>query len=162
MSLLVVDTDVASAILKRRVPPQLAARLAGQTICVTFVTVGELVKWTEIRSWGPRKLADLAAWFDRVVVLAYDDGQMLPTLLHLPQCEQGAGRLGKEERILRRLGHRSSRVHEVPQVDHADHLVEIGVNGDRGAGMAGFQKEAKPFLGRRCRVDAHHLAARAE
>jgi predicted nucleic acid-binding protein len=73
VSLLVVDTDVASAILKRRVPPRLAARLAGQTICVTFVTVGELVKWTEVRSWGPRKLGDLAAWFDRVVVLPYDD-----------------------------------------------------------------------------------------
>jgi hypothetical protein len=38
------------------------------------VTVGELVMWTEIRSWGPRKLADLAGRFDRVVVLAYDDG----------------------------------------------------------------------------------------
>jgi predicted nucleic acid-binding protein len=37
------------------------------------VTVGELVKWTEIRSWGPRKLADLDAWFDRTVVLGYDE-----------------------------------------------------------------------------------------
>lgn len=72
MSLIVVDTDVASAILKRRVPPRLATRLAGQTICVTFVTVGELVKWTEIRSWGPRKVDDLARWFDRTVVLGYD------------------------------------------------------------------------------------------
>lgn len=73
MSLIVVDTDVASAILRRRVPPQLAARLAGHAICVTFVTVGELVKWTEIRSWGPRKVADLARWFDRTVVLGYDE-----------------------------------------------------------------------------------------
>jgi predicted nucleic acid-binding protein len=54
------------------VPARLAARLAGQTICATFVTVGELVKWTEIRSWGPRKVDDLSRWFDRTVVLGYD------------------------------------------------------------------------------------------
>jgi predicted nucleic acid-binding protein len=73
VSFVVVDTDVASAILRERVPPKLAARLAGKAFCVTFVTVGELVKWTELRSWGPRKLAQLDKWLDHTVVLGYDD-----------------------------------------------------------------------------------------
>lgn len=62
MSLIVLDTDVASAILRGRLPERLRARLAGKTLCITFVTLGELTRWTALRSWGPRKLADLAQW----------------------------------------------------------------------------------------------------
>lgn len=62
MSLVVLDTDVASAILRGRLPDRLRARLAGKTLCITFVTLGELTKRTALRSWGPRKLADLAQW----------------------------------------------------------------------------------------------------
>jgi toxin FitB len=69
----VVDTDVASAILRRRVPDQLRARLAGQTICTTFVTVGELTKWTNVRSWGPSRIAELRDWQRHVVVLPHDE-----------------------------------------------------------------------------------------
>jgi len=39
---IVLDTDVASLGYKGRLPAPLAARLAGNEICVTFVTVGEL------------------------------------------------------------------------------------------------------------------------
>lgn len=73
MSLAVLDTDVASASLRGRVPPALQARLAGRTLCTTFVTVGELTKWTTLRSWGPRRLADLARWRQHVAVLEYDE-----------------------------------------------------------------------------------------
>ncbi|HZN18242.1 MAG TPA: type II toxin-antitoxin system VapC family toxin [Micromonosporaceae bacterium] len=73
MSLVVLDTDVASAILRARVPDRLRARLAGKTLCITFVTLGELTKWTVLRSWGPRKLADLAAWRRGVVLLQVDE-----------------------------------------------------------------------------------------
>jgi predicted nucleic acid-binding protein len=38
----VVDTDVASTILKGQLPENLARRLAGQRLAITFVTVGEL------------------------------------------------------------------------------------------------------------------------
>jgi predicted nucleic acid-binding protein len=71
--LVVLDTDVASAILRARVPDRLRARLAGQTLCITFVTLGELTKWTVLRSWGPRKLADLAEWRRGVVLLPVDE-----------------------------------------------------------------------------------------
>lgn len=73
MTLLVVDTDVAAAILNNQVPARLASLLAGQHVGVTFVTVGELSRWAAIHDWGPRKLADLAVWRGLVVVLGYDD-----------------------------------------------------------------------------------------
>jgi predicted nucleic acid-binding protein len=73
VSLVVLDTDVASTILRARVNDRLRARLAGQTLCITFVTLGELTKWTVLRSWGPRKLADLAEWRRDVVLLPSDE-----------------------------------------------------------------------------------------
>jgi predicted nucleic acid-binding protein len=73
VSLVVLDTDVASRILRGRVSDRLMARLAGKTWCISFVTLGELTKWTILRSWGPRRLADLAEWRRRVVVLPYND-----------------------------------------------------------------------------------------
>ncbi|AEH11042.1 MULTISPECIES: type II toxin-antitoxin system VapC family toxin [Protofrankia] len=73
MSVLVIDTDVASAILRGRVPGPLEARLAGQTLAVTFVTVGELTKWTLVRSWGSHRLAVLNHFLTaRVGVLPYN------------------------------------------------------------------------------------------
>jgi toxin FitB len=50
VSIIVLDTDVASASLRNRLPDQLQARLAGQTMAITFVTVGELAKWRALRS----------------------------------------------------------------------------------------------------------------
>ncbi len=50
MSIIVLDTDVASASLRNRLPDRLRARLAGHTMCITFVTIGELAKW---RGWCP-------------------------------------------------------------------------------------------------------------
>jgi predicted nucleic acid-binding protein len=38
------------------------------------VTLGELTKWTVLRSWGPRKLAELADWRRQVVLLPYSEG----------------------------------------------------------------------------------------
>ncbi len=73
MSLVVLDTDVASASLRDRLPDRVRATLAGHTMCITFVTVGELMKWQVVRSWGPRRTADLARWRQRVGVLAYDE-----------------------------------------------------------------------------------------
>ena len=73
MSLIVLDTDVASASLRNRLPDRLRAALAGHTMCITFVTVGELMKWRVLRSWGPSRTADLARWRQHVGVLEYDE-----------------------------------------------------------------------------------------
>ena len=69
MSFVVLDTDVASASFRGRLADPLRARLTGQTWCISFVTLGELTKWTVPRSWGPRKRAELAGWLANVVIL---------------------------------------------------------------------------------------------
>jgi predicted nucleic acid-binding protein len=45
----VLDTDVASAVLRRRASTTLARQLAGTTLAITFVTVGELTNGHEGR-----------------------------------------------------------------------------------------------------------------
>jgi len=70
---IVLDTDVASLAFRRRLPPQLAARLAGKVLCVTFVTVGEMTMWAELRHWGTRNRAGLAEWLGAMVRLPYDE-----------------------------------------------------------------------------------------
>ena len=69
----VLDTDVASRIIKRRLGGPLGAKLVGRTWCVTFITAGELWQWAEQRSWGRRTRDELEQWLDRVVVLDSDD-----------------------------------------------------------------------------------------
>ena len=73
MSFVVLDTDVASRSLKHELADPIAARLAGASIAITFVTLGELTKWTLIRSWGPQRLAALDRFLARVVVLPYSE-----------------------------------------------------------------------------------------
>lgn len=53
-----LDTDVASLILKGR-DDGLAAELVRRTWCVSFVTIGELVKWAEATATFPERGADL-------------------------------------------------------------------------------------------------------
>jgi predicted nucleic acid-binding protein len=72
VSLVVVDTDVASTVLRRRASDSLARALAGHVLAVTFVTVGELTKWTLVRRWGPRNLATMRTFLAGLVVLPYD------------------------------------------------------------------------------------------
>lgn len=71
--LVVLDTDVASRMIKRQLGYSLSARLVGATLCVTFVTVGELWQWATMRSWGPRTREELEHWLDRTVILNSDD-----------------------------------------------------------------------------------------
>jgi toxin FitB len=69
----VLDTDVASRVIKRQPGHPLATRLTGATLCVTFVTVGELWQWATMRSWGPRTREELERWLGRLVILNSDD-----------------------------------------------------------------------------------------
>jgi toxin FitB len=72
VSLVVVDTDVASTLVRRRISDTLARQLAGHTIAITFVTYGELTKWTLVRHWGPRSLDTMRTFLAALVVLPYD------------------------------------------------------------------------------------------
>lgn len=73
MSFVVLDTDVASASFLGRLPTRFNTRLATVSACITFVTLGELTKWTEIRSWGTQRRASLEAWRHRAVLLKFDE-----------------------------------------------------------------------------------------
>jgi predicted nucleic acid-binding protein len=46
----VLDTGVCSAIPRDRLLPDWQGRQSGKTLAVTFVTVGELTKWTRLRA----------------------------------------------------------------------------------------------------------------
>lgn len=69
MTAVVVDTDVASAILKGRLPEHLDQLIAGRQLAITFVTVGELTQWTHLHRWGPTRRAGIRAFFRSVVIL---------------------------------------------------------------------------------------------
>lgn len=74
MQPVVLDTDVASLIHKRKLPIPLRARLMGRRPLITFVTLGELTKWTMVRQWGSRSRQELADWLSPLAVLPGDDG----------------------------------------------------------------------------------------
>lgn len=69
MQAVVLDTDVASAILRRRVPDTIRESLAGQVPAVSFVTAGELHRWAHIRNWGAPRRQQLDDWLTGVVIL---------------------------------------------------------------------------------------------
>jgi predicted nucleic acid-binding protein len=73
VTFIVLDTDVASTILRGRLADPLRPRLAGHSLCITFVTLGELTKWTVLRDWGPRRLASFESWRHQVVLLPFDE-----------------------------------------------------------------------------------------
>jgi predicted nucleic acid-binding protein len=69
VSAVVLDTDVASAVLKDRLPSHLARGLTGRTLAITFVTIGELTQWTYLRHWGSQRRAGLDRFLSQVIVL---------------------------------------------------------------------------------------------
>jgi len=71
VSYVVLDTDVASGILRNRLPSPQRAQLVGQTLTITFVALGELTKWTLVRHWGPQKRSSLDEFLAKVAVLPY-------------------------------------------------------------------------------------------
>jgi hypothetical protein len=44
-------------------------RLIGKQPCITFITLGELIQWAELRQWGRRNRDALSQWLDGVIVL---------------------------------------------------------------------------------------------
>ncbi|MBB5789306.1 type II toxin-antitoxin system VapC family toxin [Jiangella mangrovi] len=74
MTLVVLDTDIASLILKGRLPSGWRHELAGRLPVLTFVTVGELTQWAELRSWASQRRNQVDAWVDgRAIVEATDE-----------------------------------------------------------------------------------------
>ena len=69
MNHVVYDTNIASLAVRGRMPAALGARLFGAVEVLAFVTVGELVKWSELRSWSRRQRGALDAWLGQRPVI---------------------------------------------------------------------------------------------
>ena len=61
MAAVALDTDVASLLIKNRLPAGLAAQLVGVQTAITFITLGELTSWSIGRGWARRR-AVLNQW----------------------------------------------------------------------------------------------------
>jgi toxin FitB len=59
---IIVDTDVASLLLKQRLPTTLAREITTAEYGITFVTYGELTRWSIMRQWGTTRRGALDAW----------------------------------------------------------------------------------------------------
>jgi predicted nucleic acid-binding protein len=73
MDYMVLDTNVASLSVKGELPASLTARLLGTTPVVTFVTVGELTKWAEMRNWSRRRRGALDHWISQRLIIGGDE-----------------------------------------------------------------------------------------
>jgi toxin FitB len=73
MNRVILDTDVSSLSLKRRLSSAVLARLVGKQPCITFVTLGELAQWAELRHWGRRNRDALENWLGSVIILPYNE-----------------------------------------------------------------------------------------
>ena len=61
----VSESAARAPLAPERLPPRLAARLVGKQPILTFVTAGELARWTKLRHWGPGNLAMPGSWLCR-------------------------------------------------------------------------------------------------
>jgi len=59
---IVLDTDVASNLIKNTLDPAFRAELAPHEAAITFVTVGELTQWALVRDLGARRRSDLQVY----------------------------------------------------------------------------------------------------
>ncbi|MGB3695481.1 MAG: type II toxin-antitoxin system VapC family toxin [Spirulinaceae cyanobacterium] len=76
MSLILIDTDIASFIFKgsNYADPYLPI-LNGQELALSFMSVAELFQWAILRNWGERRLEQLEQHMSNYMVIPVD--QML-------------------------------------------------------------------------------------
>lgn len=73
MSLLLVDTDIASFVFKGSdyANPYLPL-LSDQELVLSFMTVAELFQWAILRQWGDRRLSQLEQYLSNYLVIPVD------------------------------------------------------------------------------------------
>lgn len=87
----VLDTDVASLLQKDRAPAWVDRQIVGRRVWLSFVGVGELWKWAEVRSWGEANRARLDTWIRARPVVPYD-AEVARTWARLSAGAQRRGR----------------------------------------------------------------------
>ena len=73
MRQVVLDTDVASLLIKQRLPATLLRQIVGAQAAITFVTLGELTRWATLRQWGGPRRAELTDWLAARPTVPYTD-----------------------------------------------------------------------------------------
>jgi predicted nucleic acid-binding protein len=74
VSYVVLDTDVTSYAFKHRdLPAPIVEAVLHNRLCITFVTLAELTKWSVRRKWSPAYRQRLHAWLANVFVLPYNN-----------------------------------------------------------------------------------------
>ena len=68
-----LDTDVASAEFKGKPLPLLTKISSSYRPIISFVTRGEMTKWSETRSWAPRSRSRLDTWLERMPTIHSTD-----------------------------------------------------------------------------------------
>jgi predicted nucleic acid-binding protein len=63
LAIVVLDTDAASRLFERRLPPSRLQLLMGQTLMITFVTIAEAVYGSSSRRWGARRTLALEQYY---------------------------------------------------------------------------------------------------
>lgn len=73
MSVLLLDTDVVSFLFKNDTRAgAYAPYLNGQTLAISFMTVGELYQWAAVHNWGRRRTQQLEDRLRTYVVIPFD------------------------------------------------------------------------------------------
>lgn len=91
MTDVVIDTDVASRLQKGTEPAWVGRRVVGVRVWLTFVTIGELHQWSEVRSWGVPRRQRLDDWIAARPYLPYD-GEVARVWGRLSAAAQKSGR----------------------------------------------------------------------
>jgi len=68
----VMDTDISSLAIKGRLPVAWAGKLVGTEPHMTFVTKGELLRWTQSRNLGKQRRGEVLTWIRKSIFLPGD------------------------------------------------------------------------------------------
>lgn len=78
MDAVLLDTDVVSLLFKRDSRAERYRKhCTGRLLCVSFVTLAELLRWPLVRGWGPERVAALKQTIARYAVLPFDEDMCL-------------------------------------------------------------------------------------
>jgi predicted nucleic acid-binding protein len=92
MSLILIDTDIASFIFKgSSYADPYEPLLVGHELALSFMTIAELFQWAELRQWGDRKLNQLEQYLSNYIVIPVDQ----PLCREWAQIRANAQRAGK-------------------------------------------------------------------
>ena len=72
MAVVVLDTDAASRLQKASSTGPSPSRWSVAPVVLTFVSVAELLKWAESRSWSAARKAELDRWLEPIPVVPVD------------------------------------------------------------------------------------------